>query len=61
MTSERILLRIEYGEECVHGIQIPDNPKNRVEHPGGGRNKQISENEEEIKVFYCLAQKTRMK
>ena len=25
--------------------------------PGGGRNKQISENEEEIKVFYCLALK----
>ena len=22
---------------------------------GGGRNKQISENEEEIRVFYCLA------
>ena len=25
--------------------------------PGGGRNKHISENEEEIKVFYCLALK----
>ena len=26
---------------------------------GGGRNKQISENEEEIRVFYCLALKKR--
>ena len=25
--------------------------------PGGGRNKQISENEEEIRGFYCLALK----
>ena len=25
--------------------------------PGGGRNKKISENEEKINVFYCLALK----
>ena len=25
--------------------------------PGGGRNKQISENEEELRGFYCLALK----
>ena len=29
----------------------------RINPPGDGRNKQISENEVEIKVFYCLALK----
>ena len=30
-------------------------------NPGGGRNKQIFENEEEIRGFYCNTKKTRKK
>ena len=30
---------------------------NSAPPPGDGRNKQISENEEDIKVYYCLALK----
>ena len=43
-----------HWQHCCNDCRTRVNTLVNCDPPGGGRNKQISENEEEIRVFYCL-------